>query len=153
MGGSSLKKVFIWKRKKKNKSPLNKAFKQLKRALPKKKTKRKGLLEKLNLKKDKQKKSDKKKAAKRKGLSLGLLRKESAPSASDGKKEKDRDGLGRVGEKIRKKLSLENKKEPSAETQAGPEAVNLKETERKTTLKKLKLIIRPSKATEIKAND
>ncbi|KAL7404465.1 hypothetical protein ABVT39_015118 [Epinephelus coioides] len=113
MGGSSSKTHFIWKKKKK--SPLNKAWRQLKGALPNKKRKKKKLpraLDKLKLDNLKKKKhpqrkfslpTDKKEFTSSKRVSLGNMRKESTTSL--GRKE-DRGGLGNVGEQIKKRLSL-----------------------------------------------
>ncbi|KAK5621574.1 hypothetical protein CRENBAI_000313 [Crenichthys baileyi] len=156
MDGSSLRKVFFWKKKKK--SPLNKAFKQLKRALPKnRKIKKTSILKKLHLDslKNKDKNSQKrislirdKKAPKSlKILSLGKEKKQSDPNTSEERKN-DREGLGRVGNKIKKRFSQENKKDLSAE----PEIAPLKETnEGKTSLQKLKDIMKPSRSSETKA--
>lgn len=157
MGGSSLERVFFWKKKKK--SPLSNAFNQMKKSLPKKrKSKKKSILKKLqleNLKKDK--KSPKKffltpnkKASKsQKTVSVGKDRKGSDPNTPEGKKEKDREGLVRVGEKIKKKFSPENKKELATE----PEVAPLKENhEGKTSLQKLKDIMKPRRPSETKAN-
>lgn len=97
MGGSSSKTHFIWKKKKK--SPLKKAWRQLKGALPHKKRKKKIplSLDKLSLDNLKRKKrpqrkfslpTDKKEFISSKRLSLGNMRKEN------------------VGEQIKKRLSL-----------------------------------------------
>lgn len=157
MGGSSLERVFFWKKKKK--SPLSNAFNQMKKSLPKKrKSKKKSILKKLNLdnlKKDKksQKKlflTPNKKASKSlKTVSVGKDRKGSDPNTPEGRKEKETEGLGRVGEKIKKKFSPENKKELSTE----PEVAPLKENnEGKTSLQKLKDIMKPRRPSETKAN-
>ncbi|PWA32524.1 hypothetical protein CCH79_00015107 [Gambusia affinis] len=162
MGDSSLKKIFL--RKKKKKSPFSSAFKELQRALPKtmkkkkKKSKKKSLLKQLHLeslKKDKKSKKkfawlpptrDKKAPKSTKILSLGKERKES--NTSEGPKEKDREGLARVGDKIKKTFSPENKKEVSAE----PEVTPLKEThEGKISLQKLKDIVKPRRQSETNA--
>lgn len=160
MGDSSLKKIFFWKKKKK--SPFSNAFKDLKRALPKKKrkkSKKKSILKQLhleNLKKDKKPKKkfastpltrDKKAPKSTKILSLGKERKES--NASEGQKQKDREGLGRVGDKIKKTFSPENKKELSVE----PEVAPLKEMhDGKISLQKLKDIMKPRRQSETNAN-
>lgn len=118
MGGSSSKQTFPWQKKKK--SPLNKAWSQLRGALPNKKRKKKsGLsLNKLNLnnqRKPSQKRfslsADKKEPLSLKRFSLGNIRKESIPPASSERKEKDDGGLGRLGEQIKRKFSQEPKKE------------------------------------------
>lgn len=156
MGGSSLERVFFWKKKKK--SPLSNAFNQMKKSLPKKrKSKNKSILKKLQLENLKDKKSQKKffltpnkKASKsQKTVSVGKDRKGSDPNTPEGKKEKDREGLVRVGEKIKKKFSPENKKELVTE----PEVAPLKENhEGKTSLQKLKDIMKPRRPSETKAN-
>lgn len=121
MGGSSSKKTCIWQKKKKE-SPLDKAWSQLRGALPNKKRKKKSVLSlnKLNLdnlKKEKhsQKRfslsTDKKEPISLKRLSLGNTRKESVQAASPGRKEKDRGGLEKVGEQIKRKFSQDPKKE------------------------------------------
>lgn len=112
MGGSSSKTHFIWKKKKK--SPLNKAWRQLKGVLPNKKRKKKipRALDKLNLDNLKKKKrpqrkfslpTEKREFTSSKRVSLVNMRKESTTSL--GRKE-DRGGLGNVGEQIKKRLSL-----------------------------------------------
>lgn len=110
MGGTSFKSVFSLKKKK---SPLTKAFSNLKRALPKKKSKRKSIMQKLKLKEDKKRRfslaTEKKPSTPLKRLSLGNIRKDSLKNASAGRKEKDGGGLGRVREQIKKKFSKENK--------------------------------------------
>ena len=114
MGGSSSKTSFFGKKKKK-KSPLNRAWSELKGALPNnKRKKKKNILDKLNLdnlKKEKhsQKRfslpTDKKEPISLKRLSLGNLRKGSTQTASPGRKEKDRGGLEKAGEQMKRKLS------------------------------------------------
>lgn len=115
MGGSSSKTSFFGKKKKK-KSPLNKAWSELKGALPNKKSKKKkkNILDKLNLDNLKREKhsqkrfslpTDKKEPISLKRLSLGNLRKGSTPTASPGRKEKDGGGLEKAGEQMKRKLS------------------------------------------------
>lgn len=117
MGGSSSKTSFFGKKKKKKKSPLNKAWGELKGALPNKKSKKKkkkNILDKLNLDNLKREKhsqkrfslpTDKKEPISLKRLSLGNLRKGSTPTASPGRKEKDGGGLEKAGEQMKRKLS------------------------------------------------
>ncbi|KAK2817360.1 hypothetical protein Q5P01_025551 [Channa striata] len=127
MGGSSLKRIFFWQKKKKN-SPLNRAWKHLRRALPNKKHKKKKKsilpLDKVNLnnlrkKQHSQKRSslttDKKELLKR--LSLGNRRKESIQAEP-----KDGGGLGKIGVQIKKKFSQES-------AEVVPPSVSLEETE------------------------
>ncbi|TMS23300.1 hypothetical protein E3U43_008606 [Larimichthys crocea] len=107
MGGSSSKRTFLWQKKKK--SPVEKAWCQLKGALPSKKRRKKSVLslDKLkldNLKKEKhsQKRfslsTDKKEPISLKRLSLGNIRKGSIQShLSPGRNEKEGGGLGKVG--------------------------------------------------------
>uniref|UniRef100_A0A096LUW7 Uncharacterized protein n=1 Tax=Poecilia formosa TaxID=48698 RepID=A0A096LUW7_POEFO len=151
MGNSSLKKILFWKKKKK--SPLSNAFRELKRALILKQ------LHQEKLKKDKKSKKkfalipltrDKKAPKSTKILSLGKERKKSDPNTSEGQKEKDREGLARVGDKIKKTFSPESKKEPSPELEVAP----LKEThEGKISLQKLKDIMKPRRQSETNANN
>ncbi|RVE75902.1 hypothetical protein OJAV_G00003350 [Oryzias javanicus] len=155
MGGSSLKKAMFWKKKKK-KSPLNKAFSEIKKVLPKKKTRRKSIFQ----KKDKQskkkfsltkeKKSSQPPPLLLKKLTLGDKRKESLDSASGERKEKDKGGLGRVGEQIKKKLSLENQKELKAQAQGRPLENSKEDTDKTFKMKKLKDIMRSNRTTEPK---
>lgn len=157
MGGTSLKRVFFPKKKKK--SPLRDAFNQLQRALPKKKTKKKSILKKLqldNLKKDKKSKKrfsltrEKKASKSLKVFSLSKEKKESDPNNSEGKKEKDREVLSRMGDKIKWKFSQENKSELNVE----PEMTPLKEAnEGKTSLQKLKDMMKPRNTETKKTED
>lgn len=112
MGGSSSKRSFLsWPKKKK--SPMRKAWSQLRGALPYKKRRKKSILslDKLkldNLKREKnsQKRfslpTDKKEAISLKRLSLGNTRKGSIQTASPGRKERDGGGLGKIGEQIKR---------------------------------------------------
>ncbi|KAF6720136.1 hypothetical protein FQA47_023420 [Oryzias melastigma] len=150
MGGSSLKKAMFWKKKKK--SPLNKAFSEIKKVLPKKKKRRKSIFQ----KKDKQKKFSLTKGKKSsqppplwlKKLTLGDKRKESLDSASGERKEKDK--LGRVGEQIRKKLSPENQKELKTQAHVPPLENSKEDTDKTFKVKKLKDIMRSNRTTEPK---
>lgn len=109
MGGSSSKGSFFWQKKKK--SPVDKAWSQLRGALPNKKRtkKKKGILslDKLKREKHSQKRfslsTDKKEPTPLKRFSLGNARKESMQTADGG-------GLGKVGELMKRKLSQEPKK-------------------------------------------
>lgn len=155
MGGSSLKKAMFWKKKKK--SPLNKAFSEIKKALPKKKKKRKSIFQKL--KKDKQSKKkfsltkDKKSTSPLlKKLSLGHKRKESLDSASGDRKEKDKGGLGRVGEQIKKKFSPENQKETKTQEQVSPIENSKEDTDKTFKMKKLKDVMSFSRTAGAKEN-
>ncbi|CAG5928771.1 unnamed protein product [Menidia menidia] len=162
MSGSSLQKVFFWKKKKKKKSPVNKAFSQLKRALPKKKSKRKSILQRLNPSKTKKDKhsqkrfsltTDKKSSTPLKRLSLGNIRKDSVQDGSVGRKENDKGGLDRFREQIRKKFTPENKKELDGQPGAAPPPVDLKEVNvDKTSKKKLKDILRSTRQIGSKTN-
>lgn len=97
MGGSSSKRTFFWQKKKK--SPLNKAWSHLKGALPnKKRRKKKGVLDKLNLDNLKREKhsqkrfslpTEKKEPVLLKRFSLGNTRKESLQKTSQGGREQD----------------------------------------------------------------
>lgn len=149
MGGSSLKSFFFWKKKK---SPLQKAFSQVKSTLPKRKSK--GILEKLNSNKRKKDnhfkkrfsltkdKKDKKASTPLKRLSLANIRKDSLQNASAGRKEKDRVGLGQVREQIKNTFSKKNK-ELSAPTEVLPSPANPNaENEDKMSKKKLKEIMK-----------
>lgn len=116
MGGSSSKRTFFWQKKKK--SPLSKAWSQLRGALPSKKRKRKSILSLDKLKLDNLKRemhsqkrfslpTDKKEPISLRRLSLGNMRKGPIQTASQGRKERDGGGLGKVGEQIKRRFSEE----------------------------------------------
>ncbi len=128
MGGSSSKGSFFWQKKKK--SPLDKAWSHLRGALPNKKHQKKKkksilLLDKLKRKKHSQKRfslsTDKKEPTSLKRFSLGNTRKESIQTVDGG-------GLGKVGEQIKRKLSLEPKKGFSTQQEVVSPSVNPKST-------------------------
>lgn len=143
MGGSSSKSTFFWQKKK---SPLDKAWSQLRGALPNKKHRKKNILslDKLsldNLRRGKhtQKKkrlsltADKKEPISLKRFSLGNTRKESVQSVSLGKKEKDGGGLGEVGEQIKRKLSQDPKKRIGTQQEAAHPSVKVQHTKEDNT--------------------
>lgn len=154
MGGSSSKSTFFGNKKKK--SSLNRTLKQLKMALPQRKSNKKktNFLQKFSLDKQKKEKNslrknskDKKKApTSLKGFFLGNTWKDSGKNASERKKTKDKEGLGSIRDKIKKKLSPESRKE----AEAVPVAV--KEDENKSSWQKLKEMMRSSRPTKTKAN-
>lgn len=155
MGGSSSKTTIFWPKKKK-KSPLKKTWSQLKRVLPHKKRKKNALsLDKLSVKKSRKDKHSKKKqsltANKKvptllKGLSMDYTKKETSQTGSPGRKEKDKGGLERVGEQIKKKLSKDEKKDITSQTDTVPRSkenkANDPTSEAKVPKKKLNEIIR-----------
>ncbi|KAF3687952.1 hypothetical protein EXN66_Car003624 [Channa argus] len=163
MGGSSFKRIFLW-RKKKKKSPLNKAWKHLRRALPSKKPKKKSLLpldkvnrNNLRKKKPSQKRSslttDKKAPISLKTLSLGNVRKDSIQTAPP-TEEKDGGGLGKIGEQIKKKFSKESTKVVPVslkETKEDKEEISGK-AETRVPKKKLNDILKSIRPTGSKAN-
>lgn len=112
MGGSSSKRTFFWRKKK---SPIKKAWSQVRGALPNKNRRKKSILslDKLKLHNRKREKhskkrlslSDKKEPIALKRLSLGNI-KVSIETAPPGR-EKDGGGLGKAGEQKKKKISQE----------------------------------------------
>lgn len=169
MGGSAFKRIFFWKKKR---SPLNKAWRKMRRALPSKKRKKKSILslDKLNLDNQRKKNSQKtqtqttgkKQPKSLKRLSLGNMRKESTETASPEKK-KDGGALGKIRERIKRKISRESKKGLSNKQENVPHTVNLEETkeqnepnspknEEKVPKKKLKKIMKSIRPTGSKAN-
>lgn len=150
MGGSSIKRIFLGQKKKKR-SPLNKAWKDLKRALPKEKHKKKGFP---SLKKKKKKNSqkrfsltDKKETFSLKRFSLGNKRKESAQAASPEKKSNG-GVLGKISVSIKKKVSQDSPKGLSVKQ----EADSPKPEVPKKTLSEILKSVRPvgSKANQLR---
>lgn len=153
MGGSSSKTTIFWPKKKK--SPLKKTWSQLKRMLPHKKRKKNALsLDKLSVKKSRKDKHSKKKPSLTankvptllKGLSMDYTKKETSQTGSPGRKEKGKGGLERVGEQIKKKLSKDEKKDITSQTDTVPRSkenkANDPTSEAKVPKKKLNEIIR-----------
>lgn len=111
---------------KKKKSPLNRAWSELKRMLPEKKSRRKSKLsvEKLRMKRFSLT-ADKKVSTALKRLSLNV-RKDSFQNGSAGRKEKDRGGLGRVGGQIKNPFCQDNKKAGDASKEENQDKKKLK---------------------------
>lgn len=161
MGGSSFKKIFFWKKKKK--SPLKRAMNHLKGALPNKKRRQlKKQLDKLSVDKRRREKhskkrfsltTDKKAPISLKRLSLGNIRKESIQNASLEGKEKDKGGLERVGEQIKRKFSQEHKRGLGTQPEPVPPSLNLRdENEGKVSKKKFSDIMRSLRPTGSKTS-
>lgn len=128
MGGSSSKQTFFWQRRKK--SPLKRAWTQLKGALPNQKRRKKSVLslDKLrldNVRKGKNTKrrfslSDKSEPTLLKRLSLGNTKKVSTDKLLP-QKDKDRGGLRKVGELMKRK----NSKEPGGRKDSAVDKISL----------------------------
>lgn len=130
MGGSPSKQTFFWQRRKK--SPLKRAWTQLKGALPNQKRRRKSVLslDKLrlhNVRKGKNSKrrfslSNKSEPTLLKRLSLGNIKKVSTEKLSP-QRDKDRGGLGKVGELMKRK----NSKDPGVTKDSAVDKISLKD--------------------------
>lgn len=156
MGGSSFKRILFWKKKKT--SPLEKAWKQMRRALPNKKQKKKRILslDKLRRKKKHSQKNvsqtiDQKEPGLLTRLSLGSIKKESTETAPPTKK--DVGALEKIREHIKGKTSQDSTKGVSAkreddsvnqEETKGENGAKNKEKVPKKTLKGLMKSIRPT---------
>lgn len=163
MGGSSFKRILFWKKKKK--SPLDRAWKQMRRALPNKKRKKKKTilsLDKLRKKKHSQKNAsqttDKKEPGLLTRLSVGNLKKESTEAAPPTKK--DVGALEKIRGQIKGKISHGSTKGPSTKQEDDRLSVNREETkgenqaerDKEAPKKTLKELMRSIRPTGSKAN-